>query len=57
LGPQFAEGVVLNLKAMWSESEKRTHLVCFLLMGSDPTDYVLSLSKKLGLSFGSISMG
>jgi dynein heavy chain len=57
LGPQFAEGVVLNLEAMWSESEKRTPLVCFLSMGSDPTDNILSLSKKLGLSFGAISMG
>ena len=57
LGTQFAEGVVLNLEAMWSESEKRTPLVCFLSMGSDPTDNILSLSKKLGQAFGAISMG
>jgi len=57
LGTQFAEGVVLNMETMWSESEKRTPLVCFLSMGSDPTDNIVNLSKKLGLAFGAISMG
>ena len=48
LGTAYSEGIVLNLESMWSESEKRTPLVCFLSMGSDPTDNIVNLSKKLG---------
>jgi dynein heavy chain len=48
LGTAFAEGIVLNLETMWSESEKRIPCVCFLSMGSDPTDNIVNLSKKLG---------
>ncbi|CAF0865917.1 unnamed protein product [Didymodactylos carnosus] len=57
LGPQFAEGYILNLEAMWQESDKRTPLVCFLAMGSDPTDNILSLAKKQNITCGTISMG
>lgn len=57
LGPQYAEGYILNLEAMWQESDKRTPLVCFLSMGSDPTDNVLSLAKKQNIICGTISMG
>ncbi|CAF0752391.1 unnamed protein product [Didymodactylos carnosus] len=57
LGIQYAEGYILNLDAMWQESEKRIPLVCFLSMGSDPTDNILSLAKKQNISCGTISMG
>ncbi|CAF4529545.1 unnamed protein product, partial [Rotaria magnacalcarata] len=46
-----------SLEAMWQESDKRTPLVCFLSMGSDPTDNVLGLSKKQNIPCGTISMG
>ncbi|CAF3386329.1 unnamed protein product [Rotaria sp. Silwood1] len=57
LGTQYAEGYILNLEAMWQESDKRTPLVCFLSMGSDPTDNILSLAKKQNILCGTISMG
>ena len=57
LGPQYAEGYILSLDAMWQESDKRTPLVCFLSMGSDPTDNVLVLAKKQNIICGTISMG
>ncbi len=57
LGPVYAEGIILNLEGMWQESEKRTPLVCFLSMGSDPTDNIVNLAKKLNLPCGAISMG
>lgn len=57
LGPLFAEPVVLNLEATWMESEPRTPLVCLLSMGSDPTNQIEALSKRVTLPFGAISMG
>lgn len=57
LGTPFAEPVVLNLEATWGESKPRVPLVCFLSMGSDPTNQIEALSKKLTLPFGAISMG
>ena len=57
LGMAYAEGIVLNMEAMWAESEKRTPLICFLSMGSDPTDNIINLAKKLNLPCGAISMG
>lgn len=47
---QFAEGVILNLETMWEESNKRTPLVGFLSMGSDPTENIERLAKQKGLS-------
>lgn len=57
LGVQYAEGYILSLEAMWQESDKRTPLVCFLSMGSDPTDNILILAKKQNILCGTISMG
>ncbi len=42
---QFAEGVVLDMDHMCEESEKRSPLICFLSMGSDPTDNIERLAK------------
>jgi dynein heavy chain len=57
LGQVYAEGIILNMESMWQESEKRVPLVCFLSMGSDPTDNIMNLAKKQGLACGAISMG
>jgi dynein heavy chain len=57
LGMVYAEGLILNMESMWQESEKRVPLVCFLSMGSDPTDNIMGLAKKLGLICNAISMG
>ncbi len=57
LGMVYAEGLILNMESMWQESEKRVPLICFLSMGSDPTDNIMGLAKKLGLICNAISMG
>ncbi len=46
MGVKYAEGVILNLEEMWEESTKRVPMICFLSMGSDPTNSIESLSKK-----------
>ncbi|CAG5121316.1 unnamed protein product, partial [Candidula unifasciata] len=48
LGQEFAEGVILNLEAMWEESTCRSPLICFLSMGSDPTENIERLAKQKG---------
>lgn len=45
LGPKYAEGVILDMESMWAESDKRTPMVCFLSMGSDPTENIERLAK------------
>ncbi|KAI8792083.1 dynein heavy chain 5, axonemal [Biomphalaria glabrata] len=57
MGAEFAEGVILNLEAMWEESHPRAPLICFLSMGSDPTENIERLAKQKGFKCGSISMG
>lgn len=57
MGTRYAEGVILDLEAMWAESTPRTPLICFLSMGSDPTNNIENLAKKLHLECHSISMG
>ena len=46
LGGKYAEGVNLDMEAMCAESDKRTPLVCFLSMGSDPTENIERLAKS-----------
>ena len=50
MGKVFAEGVILDIENMFLESKNRTPLICFLSLGSDPSDSVRDLAKKL--SFG-----
>ncbi|XP_056290683.1 dynein axonemal heavy chain 8-like [Pseudoliparis swirei] len=57
LGERFAEPVILNLQSTWEESDPRTPLICFLSMGSDPTDQIEAIAKKLQLACRAISMG
>lgn len=57
MGLRYAEAVLLNLEETWGESDIRTPLVCLLSMGSDPTNQIEALSKKLQLEIRAISMG
>ena len=57
MGENFAEGVILDIEATWQESDPHTPLVCFLSMGSDPTNMIEHLAKKQKLECRSISMG
>ncbi len=57
MGTAYAEGVILDLEKMWEESDTRTPLICFLSMGSDPTNNIEVLAKKLKLECRAISMG
>ena len=49
MGPIYSEAVILNLETTWAESEPRVPLICFLSMGSDPTNQIENLCKKHGL--------
>jgi dynein heavy chain len=57
MGKQYAEGVVLDMEAMWSESEPRTPMICFLSMGSDPTENIERLAKAKSIRYNAVSMG
>lgn len=57
MGEKYAEGVILDLEATWEESNPRVPLICFLSMGSDPTNNIEGLAKKLKLECRAISMG
>nr|XP_043900355.1 dynein axonemal heavy chain 8 isoform X2 [Solea senegalensis] len=57
LGQQYAEGLVLDLDAMWTESDSWTPMVCLLSMGSDPTENIERLAKSKGVPCCPISMG
>ncbi|XP_037533193.1 dynein heavy chain 5, axonemal [Nematolebias whitei] len=57
MGEKYAEGVILDLEKMWEESDPRTPLICFLSMGSDPTDSIIALGKKLKTETRYVSMG
>uniref|UniRef100_A0A8C3TQI8 Dynein axonemal heavy chain 8 n=1 Tax=Catharus ustulatus TaxID=91951 RepID=A0A8C3TQI8_CATUS len=57
LHEKYTEPVILNLRKTWEESDMRTPLICFLSMGSDPTDQINSLCRKLNLECRTISMG
>ena len=50
MGVKYAEGVILNVEKMWEESNKRVPMICFLSMGSDPTNSIDMLSRKHNLS-------
>ncbi|KAK2191796.1 hypothetical protein NP493_45g04011 [Ridgeia piscesae] len=57
VGQRFAEPVILNLKETLLESEPRTPLICFLSMGSDPTNQIEDLAKKMQIECRAVSMG
>uniref|UniRef100_A0A8B9G9E9 Uncharacterized protein n=1 Tax=Amazona collaria TaxID=241587 RepID=A0A8B9G9E9_9PSIT len=57
MGEKYAEGVILDLEKTWEESDPRTPLICFLSMGSDPTDSIIALGKRLKIETHYVSMG
>ncbi|XP_051466218.1 dynein axonemal heavy chain 5 [Apus apus] len=57
MGEKYAEGVILDLEKTWEESDPRTPLICFLSMGSDPTDSIIALGKRLKIETRCVSMG
>ncbi|XP_025057270.1 dynein heavy chain 5, axonemal-like [Alligator sinensis] len=57
LGIKYAEGFILDMEVMWTESDCRTPLTCFLSMGSDPTDNIERLAKSKSTPCHAISMG
>ena len=50
MGKIYAEGVILNLEEMWQESKPRVPMICFLSMGSDPTNSIDNLARKHSIS-------
>ena len=57
MGEKYAEGVILDLEKTYEESDPVTPLICLLSMGSDPTNNIELLAKKLKLDCRAISMG
>nr|XP_054361159.1 dynein axonemal heavy chain 5 [Mirounga angustirostris] len=57
MGERYAEGVILDLEKTWEESDPRTPLICLLSMGSDPTDSIIALGKRLKIETRYVSMG
>ena len=46
---RYAEGVLLDLEKMWEEYSVRVPMIGLLSMGSDPTNAIDALAKKMGL--------
>ena len=57
LGQKYIESTPLNLETTWAESNERCPLICLLSPGSDPTDLIEKLAKKMKKSCNSVSMG
>ncbi|VTJ80875.1 Hypothetical predicted protein [Marmota monax] len=57
MGENYAEGVILDLEKTWEESDPRTPLICLLSMGSDPTESIIALGKRLKIETRYVSMG
>uniref|UniRef100_A0A663DRU1 Dynein axonemal heavy chain 5 n=1 Tax=Aquila chrysaetos chrysaetos TaxID=223781 RepID=A0A663DRU1_AQUCH len=57
LGGKYVEGFILEMEAMWTESDCRTPLTCFLSVGSDPTENIERLAKSKNIPCRAISMG
>uniref|UniRef100_A0A183SJY9 Dynein axonemal heavy chain 3 n=2 Tax=Schistocephalus solidus TaxID=70667 RepID=A0A183SJY9_SCHSO len=57
MGPVYTDPVITNLELMLDESEPLTPMIGFLSMGSDPTENIERLAKKMGIVCGAISMG
>ncbi|XP_041649230.1 dynein heavy chain 5, axonemal [Cheilinus undulatus] len=57
MGEKYTEGVILDLERTWEESDPRTPLICFLSMGSDPTDSIIAQGKRLKIETRYVSMG
>jgi len=49
MGPRYTESVILDIEEMLMESSPRTPFICLLSMGSDPTNNIEALAKKIGI--------
>ncbi|KAL5262750.1 hypothetical protein ACHWQZ_G008223 [Mnemiopsis leidyi] len=57
VGKKFTEAVILNYPILYEESNARCPLICFLSMGSDPTESIKNFAKKKKTECRDISMG
>eukprot|EP00108_Taenia_solium_P009032 TsM_000496300 transcript=TsM_000496300 gene=TsM_000496300 len=58
LGEAFVNPVMTDLETMvLQDSDPQKPLICFLSMGSDPTENIERLAKRRGLACGAVSMG
>ena len=57
LGEKFNDPVITNYEEMFEESGPFTPVLCLLSLGSDPTNQILALAKKLEFQVHAISMG
>jgi dynein heavy chain len=57
LGERYTESVVTELEAVWQESSPIVPMICFLSLGSDPTDAIMGMAKKKKIDCKDISMG
>lgn len=57
LGPKFADPVIVDYNLILEESRPLSPLICFLSMGSDPTQSIEKLAKENAIKINSISMG
>jgi len=42
------------MEALWTESEPKVPMICFLSMGSDPTEHIERLAKSKSISMMNI---
>jgi dynein heavy chain len=54
---RYGESVITDLKSIFDESTTQVPMVCFLSLGSDPTQSIMDLAKEFKLDCRDISMG
>jgi dynein heavy chain len=57
LGERYGESVITDLNGIFEESTINVPMVCFLSLGSDPTQSIMDLAKEKKLDCRDISMG
>jgi dynein heavy chain len=53
---QFVETMMFDIEEMYLESRSDTPLICFLSMGSYPSDLIEKTAKKMEIPFNSVTM-
>ena len=49
MGARYSEAVLLDYEELLKESDNTSPLICFLTMGSDPTDSIERLARGKGI--------
>eukprot|EP00912_Choanoflagellata_sp_UC4_P002376 UC4_evm2s1496 len=57
MGEKYSDAVILDMVNMAAEADVRTPLICFLSMGSDPSNNIIELARRNKLECQAISMG